>query len=262
MQSHRETLQMPGNLRRRWGFHKPTVHTKHYSPIRTIQAVYIPLPNHLHVEWAIKSLQAGKHVLCEKPIAMTFKEAEYLQIQAKKFSRLKLMEAFMYRHHPQILKAKELIKHGTIGNLRNIHTMFSYYNDNPKDIRNNPDIGGGGLLDIGCYCISLSRFLFDDEPKRVCAIVEYDPTLKVDRLASAILEFEEGVSTITCSTSLLTINMRKFLALRGGLRSRDHLHRTPANNQGSSNSLGRTNEKLSLMHAINIPYKEICFRCR
>ncbi|MGA9408226.1 MAG: Gfo/Idh/MocA family oxidoreductase [Bacteroidota bacterium] len=181
----------------------------------TIQAVYIPLPNHLHVEWAIKSLQAGKHVLCEKPIAMNFKDAEYLQIQAKKFPRLKLMEAFMYRHHPQILKAKELIKHGTIGNLRNIHTMFSYYNDNPKDIRNNPEIGGGGLLDIGCYCISLSRFLFDDEPKRVCAIVEYDPTLKVDRLASAILEFEEGVSTITCSTQLADHQYAKIFGTQG-----------------------------------------------
>jgi len=181
----------------------------------SIQAVYIPLPNHLHVEWALKSLQAGKHVLCEKPIAMNFKEAEYLQMQAKQFPQLKIMEAFMYRHHPQMAKAKDIIKSGTIGALKNIHTMFSYYNDNPKDIRNNPEIGGGGLLDVGCYCISLSRFFFDGEPKRVCGAMEFDPILKVDRLASAILEFEEGTAEFTCSTQLTDYQYAKIFGTHG-----------------------------------------------
>ena len=182
---------------------------------KTIDAVYIPLPNHLHVEWVLRSLEAGKHVLCEKPIAMDFKEAEYLQTRAKQFPGLKIMEAFMYRHHPQMLKARELIAHQTIGRLRNIQTMFSYYNDNPNDIRNKPDIGGGGLLDVGCYCISLSRFLYNSEPKRVCGVVEFDPELKVDRLVSAILEFEEGTSIITCSTQLADHQFAKIFGTHG-----------------------------------------------
>jgi predicted dehydrogenase len=182
---------------------------------QSIEAVYIPLPNHLHVEWALKSMQAGKHVLCEKPIAMNFKEAEYLQARAKRFPRVKLMEAFMYRHHPQMVKAKELIKQKIIGDLRNIQTMFSYYNDNPKDIRNHPEIGGGGLLDVGCYCISLSRFLFDSEPRRVCGVTEFDPRLKVDRLVSAILEFEAGTSTVTCSTQLADHQYAKIFGTHG-----------------------------------------------
>ena len=182
---------------------------------QSIDAVYIPLPNHLHVEWSLKSMQAGKHVLCEKPIAMNVKEAEYLQTMAKGFPRLRLMEAFMYRHHPQMLKAKELINHKTIGDLRNIQTMFSYYNDNPKDIRNHPEIGGGGLLDVGCYCISLSRFLFDSEPRRVCGTIEFDPQLKVDRLVSAILEFESGTSTVTCSTQLADHQYAKIFGTHG-----------------------------------------------
>jgi predicted dehydrogenase len=182
---------------------------------KTIDAVYIPLPNHLHVEWALKALQAGKHVLCEKPIAMNIREAEYLQMQAKQFPRLKLMEAFMYRHHPQMSKARELINKKAIGELRNVQTMFSYYNDNPNDIRNNPEIGGGGLLDVGCYCISLSRFFFNGEPKRVCGFVDFDPQLKVDRLASAILEFEVGTSVITCSTQLADYQFAKIFGTHG-----------------------------------------------
>lgn len=182
---------------------------------KTIDAVYIPLPNHLHVEWTLKSLQAGKHVLCEKPIAMSWKEAEYLQTEAKKFPRLKIMEAFMYRHHPQMLKARELIAQKTIGALKNVQTMFLYFNDNPNDIRNHPEIGGGGLLDVGCYCISLSRFLFNGEPKRVCGFMEFDPKLKVDRFVSAILEFEEGISTITCSTQLADHQYAKIFGTHG-----------------------------------------------
>ena len=182
---------------------------------KEIDAVYNPLPNHLHVEWTIKSLNAGKHVLCEKPVAMNYKEAVYLQNEMKKFPKLKVMEAFMYRHHPQMQKLKTLVNDSAIGELRTIHTMFSYFNDNPDDIRNKPDIGGGGILDIGCYCISFSRFIFDSEPKRVCATIEYDPKLKTDRLVSAVMEFDKGNSAFTCSTQLTNHQYAKILGTKG-----------------------------------------------
>lgn len=168
-----------------------------------VDAIYNPLPNHLHVPWSIKALEAGKHVLCEKPIGLTSVEGQQLVEAGKQHPQLKLMEAFMYRHHPQWHKAKALVKEGQIGELRSIQTAFSYFNDNPGDIRNQADIGGGGLMDIGCYPISLSRFLFDTEPNRVMGCIEYDPKMKTDRLASAILDFGTGTSTFTCSTQLV-----------------------------------------------------------
>lgn len=167
-----------------------------------IDAVYNPLPNHLHVPWSIKALEAGKHVLCEKPLALTSKEAQSLVDTAKKFPHLKVMEAFMYRHHPQWVRAKKMVQDGKIGALRTIHSFFSYYNDDPTNIRNMAEIGGGGLMDIGCYNISLSRFIFGKEPQRVVGVVEYDPVLRVDRLASGIMDFGNGTATWTCSTQL------------------------------------------------------------
>lgn len=168
-----------------------------------IDAVYIPLPNHLHVPWAIKSLEAGKHVLLEKPVGLSGKEAESL-IQASKVKpELKIMEAFMYRHHPQWQKTKKLVDDKAIGNLKTIQSFFSYHNTDPNNIRHNPEFGGGGLMDIGCYCISLSRFIFAGEPKRVNGLVEFDPTFKTDRMASGILEFSTGTSTFTCSTQAM-----------------------------------------------------------
>ncbi|MFO7446726.1 MAG: Gfo/Idh/MocA family oxidoreductase [Ignavibacteriaceae bacterium] len=169
---------------------------------KEIDAIYIPLPNHLHVEWTIKSLEAGKHVLCEKPISINYGEAVYLNEQVKRFPKLKVMEAFMYKFHPQWQKIKDLIASGAIGELRNIHALFSYYNVDPDNVRNKADIGGGGLLDIGCYCISAARFIFEDEPLRVAGIVDYDPELKIDRLASGVMEFKMGTATFTCSTQL------------------------------------------------------------
>jgi len=168
-----------------------------------IDAVYIPLPNHLHVEWSIKALQAGKHVLCEKPIGLSAEEAKKLLDTSRQYPHLKIMEAFMYRFHPQWQKAKELINGGKIGELKTIHSFFSYYNIDPNNIRNQNDKGGGGLMDIGCYNISLSRFVFDDEPKKVLGVVEYDPDTKTDRLASGILQFAKGSSVFTCSTQLI-----------------------------------------------------------
>jgi predicted dehydrogenase len=182
-----------------------------------IDAIYIPLPNHLHLEWTMKSLKAGKHVLCEKPITMNSTEAEQLLKEIKKFPKLKVMEAFMYRHHPQWAMINKLMNEGAIGELRSVHAMFSYHNVDPADIRNQADIGGGGLLDIGCYCISVSRFLFGAEPKRVSGSVEYDPKLKIDRLASGVLEFEKGTATFTCSTQMTNHQRVSILGASGRL---------------------------------------------
>lgn len=167
-----------------------------------IDAVYNPLPNHLHVPWSIRSLEAGKHVLCEKPIGSSVIDAMALVEAAREHPRLKLMEAFMYRFHPQWIKARELVRDRRIGRLRTIQSFFSYFNRDPLDIRNRADWGGGGLLDIGCYPISLSRFLFDAEPVRVFGSVEMDPEFNVDRRASGILQFADGDSAFTCSTQL------------------------------------------------------------
>jgi predicted dehydrogenase len=167
-----------------------------------VEAVYIPLPNHLHVPWAIKALQAGKHVLCEKPIGLTARQAEELVAAARQHPRLKIMEAFMYRFHPQWQMARRLTTEGKIGQLRTVHSFFSYMNVDPKNIRNNAEMGGGGLMDIGCYCVSLSRFLFETEPVRIMAAADYDPNFQTDRLTSGLLEFPNGIATFTCSTQL------------------------------------------------------------
>jgi len=180
-----------------------------------IDAVYIPLPNHLHVPWSIKALKAGKHVLCEKPIGLSVAEAQKLLMEAQKHPELKVMEAFMYRHHPQWLRAQQLVNEGGIGDLRTIHSFFSYYNVDPGNIRNMADIGGGGLMDIGCYCISLARFIFGEEPQRVFGIMEYDSQLKVDRLTSGILEFSKGTSTFTCSTQLTPYQRVNIFGTKG-----------------------------------------------
>jgi predicted dehydrogenase len=167
-----------------------------------VDAVYNPLPNHLHVPWSIKALQAGKHVLCEKPIAMSAAEALALAGAAAQHPKLKVMEAFMYRHHPQWQRARQIVAAGGIGELRTIHSHFSYFNADPSNIRNQAGIGGGGLMDIGCYNISLSRFIFGAEPRRVLGVVERDPQLLTDRLVSGILDFGPGTATFTCSTQL------------------------------------------------------------
>jgi predicted dehydrogenase len=167
-----------------------------------IDAIYNPLPNHLHVPWTIKALEAGKHVLCEKPIALTAAEAQELVDAAARYPQLKVMEAFMYRHHPQWQRAKAIVAEGGVGELKTINSFFSYYNDNPDNIRNMADIGGGGLMDIGCYNISLSRFIFGAEPMRVLGIIERDPRFGTDRLASGLLDFGNGTATFTCSTQL------------------------------------------------------------
>lgn len=169
-----------------------------------IDAIYNPLPNHLHVPWTIKALEAGKHVLCEKPIGMNAEEAKLLLETTRKFPQLKVMEAFMYKFHPQWQKARELVLSGAIGEVKTLHSFFSYYNIAPENIRNQADIGGGALMDIGCYCVSFPRFIFDEEPEKVVSKMDFDPEMKTDRLTSAILRFSSGkTSTFTCSTQLM-----------------------------------------------------------
>jgi predicted dehydrogenase len=167
-----------------------------------IEAIYNPLPNQLHVEWSIKALEAGKHVLCEKPIGMSAADGQKLVDAAKKHPKLKVMEAFMYRHHPQWQRARQMVNEGKVGELRTMQTFFAYYLVDPNNVRNILATGGGGLMDVGCYCISTARFIFGAEPKRVFGTLEYDPKFKTDRLASAILDFGRGWSTFTCATQL------------------------------------------------------------
>jgi len=170
---------------------------------REVDAVYIPLPNHLHVPLSLSAIDAGKHVLVEKPVGLDAGEAQQLLDAAMQHPKLKVMEAFMYRHHPQWVKARELALTGQIGDLRTIHSFFSYHDVNPMNVRNMGDIGGGGgLMDIGCYPVSLSRFIFGAEPNRVVGHAEFDPVFKVDILASGILEFATGTATFTCSMQL------------------------------------------------------------
>ena len=167
-----------------------------------VEAVYNPLPNHLHVDWSIAAIEAGKHVLCEKPLGLDTADAQRL-VDAAAQSDVVVMEAFMYRFHPQWLAACEIVQSGAIGEVRTIQTFFSYFNDDPANVRHNPDWGGGALLDIGCYPISQARFVFDAEPERVNGIIERDPTFGTDRMTSAMLDFGGGrTATFTVATQL------------------------------------------------------------
>jgi predicted dehydrogenase len=167
-----------------------------------IEAVYNPLPNHLHVPLSIQAAEAGKHVLCEKPVALTAEEAKTL-VAARDRTGVMIAEAFMVRHHPQWLKARELVREGAIGDLRAVQVAFSYMNTDPENVRNMADIGGGGIYDIGCYAIVSPRFLFGTEPIRAVSIVERDPNFKTDRLTSALLEFPTGHAQFVISTQLV-----------------------------------------------------------
>ncbi|HEY3457184.1 MAG TPA: Gfo/Idh/MocA family oxidoreductase, partial [Bryobacteraceae bacterium] len=161
-----------------------------------------------------RSAEAGKHVLCEKPIALSAEEAKKL-IAARDRTGVKIGEAFMVRTHPQWLRARELVRSGAIGELRAVMGAFSYFNRDPKNIRNMPEIGGGGIMDIGCYPITMSRFLFESEPRRVVAKVETDSELGTDRLASAILDFLSGQSVFTCGTQLVPYQRIQILGTKG-----------------------------------------------
>jgi predicted dehydrogenase len=164
-----------------------------------VDAVYIPLPNHLHGEWTLAAARAGKHVLCEKPLATTAAEAERM-IEGCRAAGVLLMEAFMYRHHPSWVAARELVAAGRIGTLTAVDSWFSYFNDDPANIRNVAAYGGGALYDIGCYSVNLSRMLFGTEPDTVASVVRRDPESGVDVLTSGLLGFPGGTATFTCAT--------------------------------------------------------------
>ena len=164
-----------------------------------VDAIYNPLPNHLHAEWTIAALRAGKHVLCEKPAGLVAAEAEAMAAEAVAADRV-LMEAFMYRHHPSWRLALQLIASGRIGRLQAVDSWFSYYLDNPSNIRSIKDFGGGALYDIGCYNVNLSRLLFGGEPETVSASMVVDPVLDVDIVTSGTMAFAGGVASFTCAT--------------------------------------------------------------
>jgi predicted dehydrogenase len=179
-----------------------------------IDAVYIPLPNHLHMEWAIRCVEAGKHVLCEKPIGLNAEQAERL-IAARDRTGRYIQEAFMVRTHPQWIKVRSLIEEGAVGALMAVTGAFTYYNTNPHDIRNNVEIGGGGLLDIGCYPITTSRFVIGREPVQVAAFINRDPSSKVDRLGSVLLDFDGIHATFFYSTQIHSYQRMQFHGTKG-----------------------------------------------
>jgi predicted dehydrogenase len=160
----------------------------------SIEAVYVPLPNHMHLEWAIKAAEAGKHVLCEKPLAMTADDARTM-IEACDRAGVRLMEAFMYRQHPLWIETKRLVDTGAVGELQVVDIVFSYYNDDPTNIRNIAGAGGGALYDIGCYAVNASRLLFGEEPTRVKASMRRDEAMEVDVVTAAIIQFGERGQT-------------------------------------------------------------------
>jgi predicted dehydrogenase len=169
---------------------------------KEIEAVFIPLPNHMHTEWVKKAADAGKHILCEKPLALNADDARDAIEYARK-KKVMVMEAFMYRFHSQWKRVKELVSVGEIGELHAIHSFFSYNLTDPENIRNNPETGGGGLRDIGCYCISSARTITGREPERVISLIHRDETFETDTLTSGLLDFG-GVR------ALFTVGTRSF----------------------------------------------------
>jgi predicted dehydrogenase len=166
---------------------------------KNINAVYIPLPNHMHKEWVIKAARAGKHVLCEKPLTLNASEAEEV-LKVEQEMGVNIMEAFMYPFHPQWIHTLNMIRTNQIGKIQYIHTSFSYNNPASGNIRNIKEYGGGGLMDIGCYAISASRFLFQQEPQRVISLCKNHPSFQTDIISSAILDFNGAHATFTVST--------------------------------------------------------------
>jgi predicted dehydrogenase len=179
-----------------------------------IDAIYNPLPNQLHVPWTIKAAEAGKHVLCEKPIAMNAAEARTL-LEVRSRTGVKIGEAFMIRTHLQWLRVGELLAAGRIGTLRGVAGFFSYYNIDPANLRNQVECGGGALLDIGCYCIHVARHAFGRAPVRVVGLVDRDPAMHIDRLTSAMLDFGDAHCIFTCSTQMVPYQRVQFFGTRG-----------------------------------------------
>jgi predicted dehydrogenase len=181
-----------------------------------VDAVYIPLPNHLHVPWSIRAAEAGKHVLCEKPVGLDAAEAAAL-IEARDRTGVRIQEAFMVRTHPQWLRARELVRSGRLGELKAIHGHFSYHLTDPANVRNVAGWGGGGLLDIGCYPITTSRFVTGREPARVAALIERDPSTGIDRLGTVMLDYGEVQCAFAYGTQLVPRQTMQFLGTKARL---------------------------------------------
>ena len=179
-----------------------------------VDAIYNPLPNQMHVPWTIKAAEAGKHVLCEKPLSMTVAEAKSL-LPVRDRTGVKIGEAFMIRSYTQWRRVRELIEQGAIGNLRSVVAAFSYFNTDAANIRNQLECGGGALYDIGCYCIHSSRVGFGGPATRAVGIIERDPTFGTDRLTSALLDFPGGHAVFTCSTQMIPYQRVQFLGTKG-----------------------------------------------
>jgi predicted dehydrogenase len=182
-----------------------------------IDAVYIPLPNHLHAGWTLRAAAAGKHVLCEKPLAMSEAQAREM-VEGCRSAGVKLMEAFMYRLHPQWVRVREMLAQGQLGDLLAVETFFSYRNLDPTNIRNVPAYGGGALMDIGCYAVNVSRMLFGTEPVGVAGAVYRDARFGTDVLTSATLDFGGRHATFTCSTQLEPDQRVHLVGTQGRLR--------------------------------------------
>lgn len=181
-----------------------------------IDGIYNPLPNHMHVPWTIRAMEAGKHVLCEKPISLDSTQIKSL-IDLRDKSGLTVSEAFMIRYHPQWHRALSIVRSGELGQVKAVQGFFSYYNTDKKNIRNQKDIGGGGILDIGCYPVTASRYLFEEEPLAVCSILEMDPETGIDRLGSVLMHFPSGQASFTVSTQLVPYQRMQILGNKGRL---------------------------------------------
>ena len=179
-----------------------------------VEAVYIPLPNHLHVPWSIRAAERGKHVLCEKPIALSGAEARAL-LAARDRTHVQIVEAFMVRMHPQWIAARELIAAGRIGTLTLLTAHFGYHRRDPSDVRSRIEWGGGILMDVGCYAVMVSRWLFGSEPNKVIATLDRDPELGIDRLVSAILDFPNGQASFTCGGQIARYQRVNLFGDRG-----------------------------------------------
>jgi predicted dehydrogenase len=179
-----------------------------------LEVIYNPLPNHLHVEWSARAARAGKHVLCEKPIALNARDAETLLAVQRETGKL-ISEAFMVRNHPQWHQARAWIREGRIGELVSVQCAFAYFNRDAGNIRNKQDVGGGALYDIGCYAVNTSRFLFGKEPQRAIAICERDPEFGTDRLTSGILDFGGAHLTFFCSTQCVSFQRVNVFGTKG-----------------------------------------------
>ena len=181
-----------------------------------IDAIYNPLPNDLHAEWTTKAAEKGKHVLCEKPFGLNAAEVRKL-IEIRDRTGVKIQEAFMVRTHPQWLKIAELIASGRIGKVEATTMFFSYFNDDQSNIRNKPENGGGALMDIGCYCVNLARFIIGEEPRKIAALIKRDEKTGIDKLTSVMLDFPSCQSSFTCSTQLIPYQIMQFFGAKGRL---------------------------------------------